>query len=69
MQQKRAELDTYVIFTTINDLLHSDTVQPKNNARARISFCSHKKKFFLQLIADALSLSPGNHKNFFAAAW
>ena len=24
IQQKRAELDTYVICTTINDLLHSD---------------------------------------------
>ena len=44
------------------------TVQPKNNTRARSSFCIHKKKFFLQLIAGRLSLSPGNRKNFFAVA-
>ena len=42
------------------------TVQPKNNARARTSFCVRKKKFFLRLIAGRLSLSPGNRKNFFA---
>ena len=46
----------------------ADTVQPKNNARARTSFCVRKKKFFLRLIAGRLSLSPGNRKNFFAAA-
>ena len=33
------------------------TVQPKNNARARTSFCVRKKKFFLRLIAGHLSLS------------
>ena len=44
------------------------TVQPKNNARARTSFCFRKKKFFLRLIAGHLSLSPGNRKNFFAVA-
>ena len=44
----------------------NSTVQPKNNARARTSFCVRKKKFFLRLIAGRLSLSPGNRKNFFA---
>ena len=32
------------------------------------SFCVHKKKFFLRLIAGRLSLNPGNRKNFFVAA-
>ena len=41
-------------------------VQPKSNAQARTSFCDRKKKFFLWLIGDRLSLSPGNRKNFFA---
>ena len=44
------------------------TVQPKNNACARTSFCVRKQKFFLQLIAGHLSLSSGNRKNFFAVA-
>ena len=44
------------------------TVQPKNNARARTSFCVRKQKFFLRLIAGRLSLSSGNRKNFFAVA-
>ena len=46
----------------------TNTVQPKNNARARTSFCVRKKKFFLRLIAGHLSLSSGNRKNFFAVA-
>ena len=41
---------------------HKDaTVQPKNNAHARISFC-------VRLIVGPLSLSPGKNKNFFAVA-
>ena len=44
------------------------TVQPKNNARARTSFCVRKKKFFLRLTAGRVSLSPGNRKNFFSGA-
>ena len=42
------------------------TVQPKNNACARTSFCVYKQKFFLRLIGGSLSLSSGNCKNFFA---
>ena len=44
------------------------TVQPKNNARARTSFCVRKKKFFSRLIAGRLGLNPGNRNNFLAAA-
>ena len=45
------------------------TVQPKNNACARTSFCVRKKKFFLRLLAGRLSLSRANRKNFFAVTW
>ena len=44
----------------------TDTIQLKNNARTRTSFCVRKKKLFLRLIAGRLSFSPGNRKNFFA---
>ena len=57
----------YVLMKSFS-IIRIITVQPKNNARARTSFCVRKKKFFLQLIAGRLSLSPGNRKNFFAAA-
>ena len=59
----------FFVFDSLIYILLSYTVQPKNNARARTSFCVRKKKFFLWLIAGHLSLSPGNRKNFFAAAW
>ena len=48
--------------------IHLNTVQPKNNAGARTSFCVRKQKFFLRLIVGHLSLSSGNRKNFFAIA-
>ena len=64
----------YFLFAAIHHLKSSPTfsvrpctVQPKTNARARTSICV-RKKFFLRLIAGRLSLSPGNRKNFFAAA-
>ena len=57
------------ILFLVRAILRSVTVQPKNNACARTSFCVRKKKFFLRLIAGRLSLSPGNRKNFFVAAW
>ena len=52
----------------MNKIIAELKVQPKNNAHARTSFCVRKKKFFLRLIAGRLSLSPGNHKNFFVVA-
>ena len=54
----------------LNEAQHPITVdqRPRDNARAGTSLCIRKKKFFLLLIAGRLSLSPGNRKNFFAAA-